>query len=245
MKKLTAVVLILVLTLSVVLSAGAAGILQIGDRGESVRKLQQALVNQGWADIKVDGIYGPATAAAVQYYQRQNGLTATGRAGTTTLTNLLGSADVDLNPDGSTTISSGSSGVTVRQIQQRLLALGYNCGTVDGKYGKRTVAAVKNFQALNGLTPDGKVGPKTNAKLFASDAITYHVVVVYTKLKRGDSGDAVKKLQTTLKAKGFYTGLITGYYSYGTVAAVEDFQIANGLKVDGIAGQQTLSLLYK
>ena len=245
MKKLFAMALVLVLTLSVVLNACAASMLQIGDRGASVRKLQQALVDQGWADLKVDGIYGPATAAAVQYYQKMNGLQATGRAGSVTLTNLLGSAEVDVNPDGSGTIAMGSSGITVRNIQTRLKALGYPVGTVDGKYGKKTQAAVKSFQALNGLTADGKVGAKTMAALNDSSAVAYHVVPTYTKLVRGSTGKAVVKLQETLAAKGFYTGAITGYYSYATFAAVQDFQMTNNLKVDGIAGQETLSLLYQ
>ncbi len=245
MKKLFAMALVLVLALSLVLNACAASMLQIGDRGTAVRKLQQALVDQGWADLKVDGIYGPATAAAVQYYQKMNGLQATGRAGSVTLTNLLGSAEVDVNPDGSNTITVGSTGVTVRNIQTRLKALGYPVGTVDGKFGKKTLAAVKSFQALNGLTADGKVGAKTMAALNDSSAVTYHVVPTYTKLYRGCYGKDVTKLQQTLATKGFYTGAITGYYSYATYAAVQDFQMTNNLKVDGIAGQETLSLLYK
>ena len=244
MKKLFALMLVLVLTLGVALNAGAASMLQQGMRGESVRKLQQALVDQGWADLKVDGIYGPATAAAVQYYQKMNGLQATGRAGSTTLTNLLGSADVDVNPDGSGTLALGSSGITVLNVQTRLKALGYPVGSVDGRYGKKTKAAVAAFQTCNGLKADGKVGAKTMAALNDSSAVAYYTTHTYTKLKRGDSGKAVTKLQQTLAALGFYTGAITGYYSYATFAAVQDFQMTNNLKVDGIAGQQTLSLLY-
>ena len=37
---------------------------------------------------------------------------------------------------------------------------------------------------------------------------------------------------------------ITGYFSQETELAVRNFQTANNLKVDGIAGQQTQSLLY-
>ncbi|MBR6953797.1 MAG: peptidoglycan-binding protein [Clostridia bacterium] len=244
MKKLFALMLVLVLTLGVALNAGAAGMLQQGMRGESVRKLQQALVDQGWADLKIDGIYGPATAAAVQYYQKMNGLQATGRAGSTTLTNLVGSAEVDVNPDGSGTLALGSSGITVRNVQTRLKALGYPVGSVDGKYGKKTQAAVAAFQTCNGLTADGKVGAKTMAALNDSSAVAYYTTHTYAKLKRGDSGKDVTKLQQTLAGLGFYTGAITGYYSYATFAAVQDFQMTNGLKVDGIAGQQTLSALY-
>lgn len=55
----------------------------------------------------------------------------------------------------------GSSGQTVRTIQQKLKNWGYYDGEVDGIFGSRTTAAVKYFQRSNGLTVDGIVGPAT------------------------------------------------------------------------------------
>jgi len=54
----------------------------------------------------------------------------------------------------------GSRGRTVAKIQQ---ALGI---TADGIFGEGTDAAVKQWQAENGLSVDGIVGPATRAKLF-------------------------------------------------------------------------------
>ena len=244
MKRLISIAAIAVILACIAVTASAAGMLQRGDRGPTVRALQQALVNGGWADLVCDGVYGPKTEAAVRYYQQMNGLQATGRAGSVTLTNLLGSADVDLNVPGSNSPSQGSSGPTVYNIQVRLNALGYNVGPLDGKFGRRTDAAVRDFQRLNGLTVDGRVGPQTSAALFSDSAVAYHTVVTYTKLRRGDSGAQVTRLQQALAAAGLYSGAITGYFNYATYVAVIDFQTAHGLKVDGIAGQQTLSLLY-
>lgn len=59
----------------------------------------------------------------------------------------------------------GSTGSTVRQIQQRLTNWGYYNYTIDGVYGSRTVAAVKNFQRNNGLTADGICGSRTLSAL--------------------------------------------------------------------------------
>ena len=59
----------------------------------------------------------------------------------------------------------GSTGSEVRNIQTRLKSWGYNIGTVDGVYGTKTEAAVKQFQRNNGLTPDGVAGPATLAKI--------------------------------------------------------------------------------
>lgn len=59
----------------------------------------------------------------------------------------------------------GSTGSTVRQIQQKLRDLGYYTYTVDGIYGSRTVEAVKRYQKAKGLTVDGVCGAKTLASL--------------------------------------------------------------------------------
>ncbi|MBQ1703058.1 MAG: spore cortex-lytic enzyme [Oscillospiraceae bacterium] len=59
----------------------------------------------------------------------------------------------------------GSTGSTVSEIQTRLKNWGYYSGKVDGIFGSGTEAAVKKFQAKNGLTADGIVGPATLSAL--------------------------------------------------------------------------------
>ncbi len=58
-----------------------------------------------------------------------------------------------------------TKGPKVRQIQQALRKAGFDPGAIDGVFGSLTEAAARNFQAMNGLTPDGEVGPKTAAIL--------------------------------------------------------------------------------
>ena len=55
----------------------------------------------------------------------------------------------------------GSTGSTVKTIQQKLKNWGYYKGSVDGIYGSKTKEAVKYFQRKNGLTADGIVGNNT------------------------------------------------------------------------------------
>ena len=62
-------------------------------------------------------------------------------------------------------LKSGSSGTQVRTVQTKLKNWGYYTGSVDGIYGPKTVAAVKYFQRVNGLTQDGIVGAKTAAAM--------------------------------------------------------------------------------
>lgn len=63
-------------------------------------------------------------------------------------------------------------------------------------------------------------------------------------LKRGTESEAVYFLQRRLQELGYYHGTVTGGYYGGTIEAVEAFQRDHGLSVDGVAGQQTLALLY-
>lgn len=63
-------------------------------------------------------------------------------------------------------------------------------------------------------------------------------------LRRGSRGDDVKKLQETLNAMGYDCGTADGIFGAKTETAVRSFQQANGLASDGIAGKNTLALLY-
>ncbi len=60
-------------------------LLKQGERGDSVKELQQKLKNWGYYDGAIDGIYGPSTVKAVKYFQRKNGLKEDGIAGKSTL----------------------------------------------------------------------------------------------------------------------------------------------------------------
>ena len=61
--------------------------------------------------------------------------------------------------------------------------------------------------------------------------------------KKGSTGSVVSQIQTLLKNQGFYSGAVDGVYGSATEEAVKKYQKRFGLKVDGIAGQQTLSYM--
>ncbi len=67
----------------------------------------------------------------------------------------------------------------------------------------------------------------------------------YSTLYVGDKGTAVRSLQTRLKELGYLKGNVDGSYGAQTKTAVENFQRANGLKVDGIAGRNTQQVLFE
>ena len=66
----------------------------------------------------------------------------------------------------------------------------------------------------------------------------------YSTLKLGSTGPEVTRLVTALKAQGYYTGDITDTFTSAVKKAVEAFQRAKGMTVDGIAGPTTQELLY-
>ena len=67
--------------------------------------------------------------------------------------------------------------------------------------------------------------------------------VVEALSKYGSRGNEVRTIQDKLKRWGYYTGNVDGIYGSLTVTAVKRFQQKNGLKVDGIAGTQTLNAM--
>jgi len=59
------------------------------------------------------------------------------------------------------TLRKGSQGDDVRTLQTFLVAWGFEPGTPDGVFGKKTDAALRAFQKAQGLTVDGVCGPAT------------------------------------------------------------------------------------
>lgn len=63
------------------------------------------------------------------------------------------------------TLKKGSKGDYVKAWQTYLNANGYQCGAVDGIFGKKTEQAVKAYQKSRGLKADGIIGPLTWATI--------------------------------------------------------------------------------
>lgn len=69
-------------------------------------------------------------------------------------------------------LTVGSKGNRVLRVKERLQRLGYlEQGSITKKYNEKTVAAVREFQRLNGLSETGDVDAVTEEKLFSDDAV--------------------------------------------------------------------------
>ena len=223
-------------------SSSSATRLEKGSTGSDVKDLQTKLKKLGYYDAYVDGDYGDTTVAAVKAFQKKYNLTADGIAGKETLKKLdsvYKNADSDKDDDS---LRMGDSGSAVKDLQTKLKKLGYYDGTVDSTFGSGTYAAVRAFQKKYNLTADGVAGSETLKKLDSayknadSDKDD-------DSLRMGDSGSAVKDLQTKLKKLGYYDGTVDSTFGSGTYAAVRAFQKKYNLTADGVAGSETLKKL--
>ena len=223
-------------------SSSSATRLEKGSTGSAVKDLQTKLKKLGYYDAYVDGDYGDTTVAAVKAFQKKYNLTADGIAGIETL-NKLDSAYKNANSDkDDDSLRMGDSGSAVKDLQTKLKKLGYYSGTVDSTFGSGTYAAVRAFQKKYNLTADGIAGSETLKKLDSAYK-NANSDKDDDSLRMGDSGSAVKDLQTKLKKLGYYSGTVDSTFGSGTYAAVKAFQKKYNLTADGVAGSETLKKL--
>ena len=134
---------------------------------------------------------------------------------------------------------------------------------LNGRFNEETQSAVRVFQDIFGLEPDGIVGKAT----------WYKIARIYTAVTRlgeitsegtstfipdeppnvvlssGDSGNEVRLVQYILEYLSFFFPTIPiltidGYFGNGTKNSVIGFQKTFGLTADGVVGEETWRLLY-
>ena len=223
-------------------SSSSATRLEKGSTGSDVKDLQTKLKKLGYYDAYVDGDYGDTTVAAVKAFQKKYNLTADGIAGKETLKKLDSVYENASSAKDVDSLRMGDSGSAVKDLQTKLKKLGYYDGTVDSTFGSGTYAAVRAFQKKYNLTADGVAGSETLKKLDSAYK-NANSDKDDDSLRMGDSGSAVKDLQTKLKKLGYYDGTVDSTFGSGTYAAVRAFQKKYNLTADGVAGSETLKKL--
>lgn len=183
-KKIIFIILLLglVVTFDVVLMSWnleVEALSKYGSRGTEVRTIQEKLKRWGYYSGSVDGIYGSQTVSAVKSFQKKNGLTVDGIAGTQTLKAM-----------GITSSSSSSSSSNNSSNVNLLARVVYGEARGEPYTGQVAVAAVvlnrvkssKFPNSISGVVyqsgafdavADGQINmtPDTTAKKAAQDAL--------------------------------------------------------------------------
>lgn len=139
-----------------------------------------------------------------------------------------------------TTLQLNSKSTAVKNLEKRLVALGYHYALPTTLYDSITVASVKAFQKRAGLTVTGKADAVTQERLTASSAPRSA-----TSYQQGSSGSNVKRIQARLIKLGYLvSGSDDGKFGPKTTAAVKRFQKKASLTVDGKVGSKTVAKLF-
>ncbi|MBE5803590.1 MAG: hypothetical protein E7316_03660 [Clostridiales bacterium] len=227
---------------------------KLGVTGDAVSRLQTRLTELGYYNANVDGKCKADDVAAIKVFQKKNGLTADGVAGYNTQVKLYSvtaltstGAIAGGTVDSFTTLRKGDVSNEVKEMQERLIELGYLSGKADGNYGRQTFEAVYAFQKANGLSRDGVAGAATLSKLYSATTAQAQATATpapaTTTLRKGDANSAVKEMQERLIKLGYLSGNADGDFGVQTYRALVSFQKSNKLDADGIAGAKTLAAL--
>lgn len=122
------------------------------ERNDQVMKIQRLLKLYGYRVGTPDGVLGVNTRNAIEAFQIDNELKPSRFMDRATWEKLIYFEQCGLVVEGKLNITA---------LQRAMKAAGLNVGAVDGRLGRRTQAAIKDFQRGSGLKPDGKVGFKT------------------------------------------------------------------------------------
>ena len=166
----------------------------------------------------------------------------------------------------------GAIGPNVTIIQSALNRISQNYPAipkiqpVDGIFNSSTEAAVRKFQSIFNLTPDGIVGEATWYKIIylyggitrlselRSQGQRFYSVEFSQQLpetlQQGDTGRSVEVLQYWLALAGQFNDaipnlVIDGVFGPTTYQAVRAFQAWTGLPVTGVVDQSTWDYLYR
>ena len=249
-------------------------LLRVGSRGSDVMLMQRYLnlistVNPSIPRLAVDGIFGNGTEAAVMEFQKIFGLQADGIIGPVTWRRIV--EEYNRIDQGATTppppappaqnrppfpgtlLRVGSRGNDVMLMQRYLNAIrsrhpSIPLLTVDGVFGNRTEAAVREFQRISGLQADGIIGPITWNRIVDEYNIagqgSTNRPYPGNLLRVGSRGRDVSFMQECLNVikqanASMPLLVVDGIFGSRTESAVKEFQRMCGLQVDGVIGPIT------
>lgn len=211
--------------------------LKYGDKGTAVYSLRRKLAQLGYLLDDGSDVYDKNVKEAVAAYEtylndrgaalvasaegeavsEPEHITVDGIADTLLLERLYSSDDLGIIGE----LKPGDKGSEVRRLQVRLKNLGYLPGSPTGTYDANTRTAVRAFQNALHTIENGFATVETQQFLYSADTRP----TPYTACGLGDSGEAVKSVQDTLRRLGFSTATESdSAYGQQTANAVKQLQ---------------------
>jgi len=197
----------------------------------TLRNVQSALNQLGYAAGAVDGLIGAKTRGAIRAYQIDAGLPVSGEPSVALHQHLQAALSGQAGPAQPAT-PAGPSPVLISEVQGELRLRGYDIPAINGRLDAVTVTAIKRYQADASLAVDGKV----------SDTLL-------TQLRSGRTDAAVdyraqvKSVQLALNARGYDAGPADGALGPRTRGAIRSYQVASGLTASGAIDANLLQSL--
>lgn len=213
--------------------------LRRGAVNDSVKILQTMLKEYGYYTRQIDGDFGVFTEQGVKAYQRQHGHDPDGWFGPKTCNTLTAKYAQTIQQREA---AKQAEATKTAQGQTEDKPLGW----IKPEYLKELTYKLTVLPEVVVL-PDVEYDASTATKNVTEGSVSTEVNFDCTKidLKQGSSGEDVKKLQTILKARGYYTRAIDGEFGQYTAAAVKTLQSVQGNDPDGWFGQKTCQKLQQ
>ena len=166
----------------VVRNAEVQALSKYGSRGEEVRQIQTKLKRWGYYSGNVDGIYGSATLAAVKSFQKKNGLTVDGIAGTKTLQAMGIYNSSSSSSTSSSNVSSSNLNLLSRVVYGEAIGESYTgqvavavvvLNRVKSSSFPNTISGVVYQSGAFDCVSDGQINltPNETARKAAQDAL--------------------------------------------------------------------------
>lgn len=195
-----------------------------------VKTLQSYLSQLKYYTRQVDGVFGEYTEKAVKLFQKDYKLKEDGWFAQLTCNKLT---QVVASKNLTTTTSTSSSSATKTST------------TYTPEYAKQTSATLTLLPEVVVL-PVSELDEATNTKTVTGGSISTDTNFDCSKIslrRNSDSKEEVRKLQTLLASRGYYTRQIDGDFGKYTENAVKKLQSAQGNDPDGWFGPKTCAKL--
>lgn len=186
---------------------------------DTLRKVQQALHDQGFYYGAVDGAPGDETTQAVRRYQIRNGLEVTGQLNEETLRSI---AKTGAAPDKSAAVANRPSPAP----------------TINGEEDDDDPPVARRPASSR---PDLRVAP--GAVRPSSSLMDLFAGTPYEFAPPPVQADVLRRAQFRLLRSGFYGGEADGVPGEATASALSEFQSANGMRRTGRLTPETLAAL--